>query len=192
MDARRPSTPVEIVGQREATLQSAQRVGNRLILSYLGDASSQAEIVDLSGNRVSQLTLGAIGTAAGFDGSAQSSETFYAFTSYNRPTTIYRLDTATNQTTVFAAPAVSFDPNDYSIEQRFFPSRDGTQIPMFVVMKRGAGPERRFPHHPVWLWRICQPADTGVQPDAAGLAGRRRGLCGRQSARGQRIWHGVA
>ena len=137
MDARRPSTPVEIVGQREATLQSAQRVGNRLILSYLGDASSQAEIVDLAGNRVSQLTLGAIGTAAGFDGSAQSSETFYAFTSYNRPTTIYRLDTATNQTTVFAAPAVSFDPNDYSIEQRFFPSRDGTQIPMFVVMKRG-------------------------------------------------------
>lgn len=137
LDAVRRIGPVEIVAQRDATLQRARRVGNRIILSYLGDASSQAEMVDLSGRSVRRLTLGTIGTASGFDGDADSSETFYAFTSFATPTTIYRLDTATGQSSIFAQPEVAFDPADYSVEQRFYPSRDGTRIPMFIVMKRG-------------------------------------------------------
>ncbi len=137
LDAVRRIGPVEIVPQREATLQNARRVGNRIILSYLGDASSQAELVDLTGHHVGNLTLGAIGTAAGFDGDATNSETFYSFTSFATPTTIYRLDTATGRTEIFAQPQVSFNPADYSVEQRFYTSRDGTRVPMFVVMKRG-------------------------------------------------------
>ncbi len=137
LDAVRRTAPVAIVAEREATLQSAQRVGDRIILSYLGDASSQAELVDLHGRQVSHLTLGTIGTASGFDGDAGNSETFYAFTSYATPTTIYRLDTASGQTSVFARPEVAFDPADYSVEQRFYTSRDGTRVPMFIVMKRG-------------------------------------------------------
>ena len=137
LDAVRRIGPVELVPEREATLQRARRVGDRIILSYLGDASSSAEMVDLNGRPVGRLTLGEIGTASGFDGSANSSETYYAFTSFNRPTTIYRLDTATGATEVFARPEVGFDPDDYSVEQRFYLSRDGTRVPMFVVMKRG-------------------------------------------------------
>ena len=137
VDAVRRIAPVELVAQRETTLQRARRVGDRIILSYLGDASSHAEMVDLRGRPVARLTLGAIGTASGFDGSARSSETFYSFTSFNRPTTIYRLDTATGRSEVFAQPEVSFNPDDYSVEQRFYISRDGTRVPMFVVMKRG-------------------------------------------------------
>jgi prolyl oligopeptidase len=137
LDAVRRIAPVEIVAQRDATLQNARRVGDRLILSYLGDASSQAEMVTLRGRPAGRLTLGAIGTASGFGGSATSGETFYAFTSFNRPTTIYRLDTATGATSVFAQPDVAFNPDDYSVEQRFYTSRDGTRVPMFVVMKRG-------------------------------------------------------
>lgn len=137
IDAVRRIAPVEIVAQRDQTLQRARRVGDRIILSYLGDASSQAEMVDLNGRRVAQLTLGSIGTASGFDGSADSSETFYAFSSFNRPTTIYRLDTATGETSVFAQPTLAFNPDDYTVEQRFYTSRDGTRVPMFIVMKRG-------------------------------------------------------
>lgn len=137
IDVARSMTPSEMVATREATLQNARRVGNRIILSYLGDASSQAEMVDLNGRPVSRLTLGTIGTASGFDGDAGNSETFYAFTSFATPTTIYRLDTATGETSVFARPQVDFDPADYSIEQRFYSSRDGTRVPMFIIMKRG-------------------------------------------------------
>ncbi len=127
----------ELVPQRDATLARARRIGNRIILSFLGDARSQAEMITLDGRPAGQISLGSIGTAGGFDGSAESSETFYAFTSFATPTTIYRLDTATGQTTIFARPQVSFNPDDYSVEQRFYTSRDGTRVPMFVVMKRG-------------------------------------------------------
>ncbi len=137
LDAVRRIGPVEIVPQGETTLQSATRVGNRIILSYLGDASSQARMVDLNGHPVAALTLNAIGTAAGFNGDATSSESFYSFSSFATPATIYRLDTRTGRSTVFAEPNVSFNPRDYSVEQRFFTSRDGTRVPMFIVMKRG-------------------------------------------------------
>lgn len=137
IDAVRRIAPVELVAERQTTLESARRVGDRLILSYLGDASSQAEMVDLAGRPVGRLTLGAIGSAGGFDGTAEDSETFYAFTSFATPTTIYRLDTATGETSIFARPQVAFNPDDYSVEQRFYSSRDGTRIPMFVVMKKG-------------------------------------------------------
>lgn len=137
LDAVRRIGPVEVVAEREATLESATRVGDRLILSYLGDASSQAELVTLRGQPVAALTLGQIGTASGFSGDANNAESFYAFTSFATPTTIYRLDTRTGRTTVFAQPQVAFNPADYSVEQRFFTSRDGTRVPMFVVMKRG-------------------------------------------------------
>ena len=128
---------VELVPQREQLLAGAQRIGNRIILSFLGDARSQAEMVDLQGRPVGRISLGSIGSAGGFDGSAESSETFYSFSSYATPATIYRLDTATGETSVFARPEVSFNPDDYSVEQRFYNSRDGTRVPMFIVMKRG-------------------------------------------------------
>lgn len=135
--AQRNPQLVEIVPQREQLLAGARRIGNRLVLSFLGDARSQAEMVDLNGRPVGRIALGSIGSAGGFDGSADSSETFYSFSSYATPATIYRLDTATGQTSVFARPNVSFNPDDYSVEQRFFTSRDGTRVPMFIVMKRG-------------------------------------------------------
>ena len=128
---------VELVPQREELLAGARRIGNRIILSFLGDARSQAEMVDLNGRPAGRIALGSIGSAGGFGGSADSSETFYSFSSYATPATIYRLDTATGETSIFARPEVSFNPDDYSVEQRFYTSRDGTRVPMFVVMKRG-------------------------------------------------------
>mgnify|MGYP000900630633 CR=1 FL=1 len=138
IDANHPQrAPREIVAQNEATLQGAERVGDRIILSYLGDASSQARMVDLAGRPLGEIRLGDIGSAAGFQGRAGDPETFYSFTSFATPTTIYRLNTATGETSVFARPQVAFNPADYSVEQRFYTSRDGTRIPMFVVMKKG-------------------------------------------------------
>ncbi len=137
IDPAAPARMTTLVAERTMPLQNARRIGNNIILSYLGDASSQAEVIDLNGRGQSRLTLGAIGTASGFGGDATSSETFYSFTSFSTPTTIYRLDTATRQTTVFARPNVPFNPADFSVEQRFYTSRDGTRVPMFVVMKRG-------------------------------------------------------
>ena len=126
----------EIVPERAETLERARIVGNRLILSYLKDAASTAEVVSLDGHPVQHIALKAIGTASGFSGQPGDPETFYSFSSFNQPSAIYRFDAATGKSTPFAKPALTFDPANFVIEQRFYPSKDGTRIPMFLVRRK--------------------------------------------------------
>lgn len=137
MDIKKPGQLTELVGEEDATLVGASRVGDRIILSYLGDAKSQARIVALDGKPIANINLADIGSAVGFGGKASDPETFYAFSSYAQPTTIYRLDTVSGKTEVFAAPKLTFDPKQFTVEQRFYKSKDGTEVPMFVAMKKG-------------------------------------------------------
>lgn len=128
-------TPVwtEIVPERDATLSAARIVGDRIILSYMEDAKSLATMVDLNGNPVGEINLAAIGTAGGFDGKPGDPETFYSFSNFTQPGAIYRLDTVTGKSEPFALPELAFNPDDYVTVQKFYPSKDGTKIPMFVV-----------------------------------------------------------
>jgi prolyl oligopeptidase len=127
----------DIVPERAETLTRAQIVGDRMILSYMKDAASLAVMTDLAGKPVQQIALNAIGTASGFSGKPGDSETFYGFSSFNQPGAVYRFDSKTGKSTPFAQPKLSFNPADYSVEQVFYPSKDGTQIPMFIVHKKG-------------------------------------------------------
>ncbi|MGJ8536469.1 MAG: prolyl oligopeptidase family serine peptidase [Parasphingopyxis sp.] len=128
-------TPVitELVPENEATLEGASLVGDRIIATYLVDARNEARIFDLEGNQVSTVEAPGIGSLGGFGGGPDDPETFFAFESFAQPTTIYRYDSATGDTDIFAAPEVAFDPADYVVEQRFYASADGTRIPMFIV-----------------------------------------------------------
>ena len=126
----------EIVPERAETLERARIVGNRIILSYLKDAASTAEAVTLDGRPVQHIELNAIGTASGFTGQPGDPETFFSFTSFNQPSAIFRYDTNTGKSTLFVQPKLTFDPANYVIEQRFYPSKDGTKIPMFLVRRK--------------------------------------------------------
>lgn len=137
MDIKRKTAPVELVAESSGTLVGASVVGARIILSYLGDAKSDARMVTMDGKPAATITLGAIGSASGFGGKPGDPETFYAFSSFARPTTIYRLDTVTGKSSVFAEPKLTFNPEDFSVEQHFYASKDGTRIPMFVIAKKG-------------------------------------------------------
>lgn len=125
-----------VIGERTETLERAEIVGDRLILAYLKDAKSVAEVRSLAGKPVQQIALNAIGTASGFSGEPGDPETFYSFSSFNQPGGIYRFDTRTGKSEPFALPKVTFNPADYAIEQRFYNSKDGTRVPMFVVRKK--------------------------------------------------------
>ncbi|MGN6356475.1 MAG: prolyl oligopeptidase family serine peptidase [Novosphingobium sp.] len=133
-----PAKPAwrEVVAQREDKLEQGTIVGSRLILSYLKDAKSRAEILGLDGKAAQALALNDIGTAQGFRGKPGDPESFYSFTSFNRPLTIYRIDLKSGKSTVFAAPQLTFEPSDYLIEQRFYASKDGTRVPLFLVRKK--------------------------------------------------------
>lgn len=137
LDIRKPAELTQLVGESAATLVGASRVGNRIILSYLGDAKSEARMVALDGKPIANISLADIGSASGFGGKSTDPETFYSFSSFATPTTIYRLDTVTGKSEVFAAPKLTFDPKQFSVEQRFYTSKDGTKVPMFLVMKKG-------------------------------------------------------
>ena len=126
----------DVLPERAEVLERARIVGNRLILSYLKDAASTAEVVSLDGQPVQRIALNAIGTASGFSGQPGDPETFYSFSSFNQPSAIYRFDAATGKSTPFAKPALTFDPANFVIEQRFYPSKDGTRIPLFLVRRK--------------------------------------------------------
>ena len=126
----------DIIVERPETLDRAQIVGDRLILAYLKDAKSMAEVRSLDGKPVQQIALNAIGTASGFSGEPGDPETFYAFSSFNQPSGIYRFDARTGKSEPFALPKLTFNPDDYAIEQRFYNSKDGTRVPMFVVRRK--------------------------------------------------------
>lgn len=125
----------EVVAEREQPIADASLVGGHLVLEYLEDASSAAYVHTLEGELVREMEFAGIGSASGFYGSPDSAEMFYAFSSFNRPATIFRYDVASGESTVFAEPELMFDPEDFVVEQRFFESKDGTRVPMFVMRR---------------------------------------------------------
>jgi prolyl oligopeptidase len=137
MDTLRPGNPVStIVPEQEATLDGASIVGGKLVTSYLADAKAEVSVHSLQGNKLSTIDLPGIGSVSGFSGKLGDPEAFFAFTSFNQPTSIYRYDAKTGKTSVWEAPKVAFNPDDYAVEQRFYASKDGTRVPMFIVRKK--------------------------------------------------------
>jgi prolyl oligopeptidase len=124
-----------IVPQDEATLDGASLVGGKLVASYLADAKTEVRVYSPAGELTRKVELPGIGTAGGFGGEFDDPETFFAFTSFNRPTTVYRYNVATGEESVWAAPKLAFTPDEYKVEQVFYTSKDGTRVPMFVVRK---------------------------------------------------------
>ncbi|MBB3982937.1 prolyl oligopeptidase [Sphingobium fontiphilum] len=144
LDALHPrARPKQVVQERVDTLAGGSMVGQRLILAYMSDAATLAELVELDGRKVGDVPLPGVGSAAGFGGKSGDPETFFNFSSFTTPSTIYRFDTATGETSLFAQPKLAFNPDDFVTEQLFYPSKDGTKIPMFVVRKKALADAKR-------------------------------------------------
>jgi len=126
-----------VVPESKDALQSVSFVNNKFILNYLKDAYTQVRIHDTAGKMLSEVAFPSIGSAAGFGGKAKDKETFYYFTGFTTPTTIYRYDMTTGKSTIFRQPKVDFNPADYETKQVFYNSKDGTKVPMFITHKKG-------------------------------------------------------
>lgn len=127
----------EVIPQAPETLESVGVLNHQFVASYLKDAYDQVKIFDLKGTFVRQVALPGIGSVGGFGGKRHDTETFYSFTSFTTPPTIYRYNLVTGESTVFRKPAVDFDPDRYETQQVFYHSKDGTRIPLFIVHKKG-------------------------------------------------------
>ncbi len=137
LDAADPAAPpFEVVREQPDTLTGGSLIGERIILAYMENAKTVAQLFELDGRAVGDVPLPGVGTAAGFSGKAGDSETFFSFSSFTMPSTIYRYDTATGATSIFAQPELGFDPQNFVTEQLFYPSKDGTKIPMFLIRRK--------------------------------------------------------
>ncbi|RUR76732.1 prolyl oligopeptidase family protein [Chlorogloeopsis fritschii PCC 9212] len=127
----------EIIPQAAETLESVGIINNQFVADYLKDAHSQIKIFNLNGEFVREVELPGIGSAGGFGGKRYDTETFYSFTSFTTPATIYRYDMVSGKSEIFRQPNVDFNPADYETKQIFYNSKDGTQVPMFITHKKG-------------------------------------------------------
>ncbi|MEO0374339.1 MAG: prolyl oligopeptidase family serine peptidase [Cyanobacteria bacterium P01_A01_bin.17] len=127
----------DVIPETTDTLQSVSLINDRFVANYLQNAHTIVKMVTLDGSSIQDLELPGIGSAGGFGGKRNDTETFYAFTSFTTPTTIYRYDLTTEVSQIFQQPQVVFDPDDYETRQVFYPSKDGTQVPMFIVYRKG-------------------------------------------------------
>jgi prolyl oligopeptidase len=138
LDAANPHTaPREIIPATGETLTAVSRVGGHFTASYLKDAHSQVKVFDLNGRMIRDVNLPGIGSVSGFEGGADSAETFFAFSSFNEPASIYRYNVADGGQSLFKKPKVAFDSKKFITKQIFYSSKDGTRVPMFIVHKQG-------------------------------------------------------
>ena len=127
----------DVLAQKKDVLTGADLVQGKIIAEYMHDAHSILELYNYDGQFDKKIELPGIGSVSQIRSNKTDSFIFYAFTSFTRPTTIfkYSLEDGTNE--VYKQPTLDFNPDDYETKQIFYPSRDGTEIPMFITLKKG-------------------------------------------------------
>jgi len=128
----------DVIPEKPEPLDIANAVGGKLFIAYLKDVTAHAYVYSLDGKLENEITLPGLGTVGGFGGREDDKFTFYTFTTFNFPPTIYKYDIATKKSTLFRQPEIAgFKSTDYETKQIFYNSKDGTRVPMFIVHKKG-------------------------------------------------------
>lgn len=136
LDLNYPTDDIVLIPEQRNALDGVGTAGGQLFLTYLEDARSKVCQYDLDGRLVREVALPALGTASGFQAKEKATELYYTLSTFTAPATIYRYDLATGESTLYRAPQVNFDPERYTTEQVFYPSKDGTRVPMFLSYRK--------------------------------------------------------
>ena len=137
IDLRHPDELQTIVPESKWALESASAVGGKLILSYLVDAHSMVQVYDEKGKFIRDVDLPGLGTASGFIGFRSDRVTFYTYSGWTMPPAIYAYDIASGASTVYHKPRIDFDTSQYTTEEVFYTSKDGTRVPMMISYRKG-------------------------------------------------------
>jgi prolyl oligopeptidase len=136
-DNPNPENWVDVIPESEYPLNSVSITGGKLLLKYSKDVSSRLYVYSMDGKLETEVKLPTIGTASGFGGKQGDNEVFYNFTSFAYPPTIFKYNIDANTSTLYRQSKVEVDFSLYETKQVFYPSKDGTQIPMFITQKKG-------------------------------------------------------
>jgi prolyl oligopeptidase len=136
IDARDPTQARTLVPEGATALEEASYVGGRIIARYIEDAHGVARVYERDGRPAGNVTLPGLGRIAGFHGEGAQNETFFSYTDYLTPTKIYRFDVPANEATLWREPHSPVSNAQFVTEQLFYPSKDGTRVPMYITHRR--------------------------------------------------------
>ncbi len=144
-----PADMKVFIPESDAVLADIDFTPDKIIVKYERDASSHAYIYSADGVMEREIEFPTYGTAS-FSTSDKYPEVFYAFTSFLYPSSIFSYDMTTGESRMLKSPEVkNFSAADYVTEQVFYPSADGTKIPMFITYKKRL---KRDGSNPVYLY----------------------------------------
>ncbi|QPH37924.1 prolyl oligopeptidase family serine peptidase [Pedobacter endophyticus] len=144
-----PKNWQKVIPESKLALEGIGTGGGFLWASYLKDASTNIVQFDLNGKKIGEVELPAIGTVDAFGGYKDDKEFFYSFSNFTTPGTIYRYDIARAESTLYKKSELKFNTDNYETKQVFYPSKDGTKVPMFIVHKKGI---KLDGNNPVYLY----------------------------------------
>lgn len=146
----RPAGLEDVIAENpEVLLETVSSVGGVLMATYMEDAMNKVRQYDMAGELIREVELPAIGTVGGFGGEKEDTTVFYSVNGFTAPATSYVYDLRSGETTLYKQPEVSYDPEMFTTEQVFFTSKDGTQVPMFLVHRKDM---KRDGKNPVYLY----------------------------------------
>jgi prolyl oligopeptidase len=138
---------VTIIPEAADKLEFVDYIGGQFVCTYLHHAAHQVRFFKTDGTPDGELPLPGIGMVVGFSGRSDDPETFYKFSNFTTPGTVYHLDVVSRRVDVFREPDLAFDPEDYVTEQIFYFSKDGTRVPLFITHRADLAFNGAVPTH---------------------------------------------
>jgi len=127
----------DVIPEKKDVLSSATLAGGKIIATYIEDVKSKVEVYNLDGEKETQFQFPALGSVVGLNASYSNNIVFYTYTSFTIPSVVYKYDVSSNETQEFFRPTINADLDAYETKQVFYKSKDGTDVPMFIVHKKG-------------------------------------------------------
>ena len=158
-----------VVAEGADTLDSVSLVGGQLVAEYLHDAHSAVRRYTPEGKLLGEVQLAGLGEAAGFQGRIEDHETYYTYSSFTTPPSVYRLDLGSGASSLWKTPKLAgFDPDKYETQQVFYQSKDGTRVPLYIVSRKGTKRDGKNPTILYGYGGFNISMEPGFSPSIAG------------------------
>jgi prolyl oligopeptidase len=158
-----------VIPESVDTMDSVSLVGGQLVVEYLHDAHSAVSRYTPEGKLLGEVKLAGLGEASGFLGRIEDHETFYSYSSFTTPPSVYRLDLGSGASTLWKTPRLAgFNPDDYQTQQVFYSSKDGTRVPLYIVARKGTQLDGRNPTILYGYGGFNVSMEPGFSPGIAG------------------------
>ena len=127
----------EIVPEGKFAIDTVSAAGGHLYVSYLDNVVTRVKQFDLNGKDLGDFKLPGIGSGSPPVGRWTDNELFFSFTSFVVPPSSYRYTASTGKEDLWFQPKVPIHTGDMEVKQVWYPSKDGTKVPMFIVSRKG-------------------------------------------------------